>query len=326
MKNDIQQVSNSPLLILSPMAGITDLPFRLVCKEHGADVLYSEMISATGLFYNPKASLQLAKSIPEDAPLFLQLFGNVPEHFVHAAKLLSTLEENAHSRRPEGLDINFGCPVPKVMKQGSGCNLMRDPELSYNIIKAVTDNTDLPVSIKIRAGIENVTALDFLEKVADLPWKTVIIHSRTYNQGFSGPIDAQMIKNIKKKYPDKTIIANGGIFSPEAAKKVLEETNADGIAIARGAYGNPWIFQQIKDYLQTGAYSKPSQEEITQTALKHAQLILDILGNEYIIEIRKHLGWYFKGFENAKELRKSLYSVSTLEEIQQLLESIRKEV
>lgn len=310
------------------MAGITDLPFRIICKELGADILYSEMLSSTGMHFTLQNNIELVNSCKQDSPLVVQLFGNNPEHFASATKIIdelpltSELGSDFGPRRPEGIDINFGCPVKKVMKQNSGCALMRTPEHSYEIIKAVTDNTSLPVSIKIRAGIDNITAFNFLAKVADLDWKTIMVHGRTFKEGFSGEINYELIQKIKAKYPNKEVIANGGIFAPEDAKEVLKKTGADGLGIARGCFGNPWLFSQIKDYLETGEYSEPTLEEIKKVAIKHCNLIEKYKGKEKVIEMRKHLGWYFKGFPDARKLRAKLIEIESLEDVERILHSI----
>lgn len=320
--------NKKPILVLAPMAGITDLPFRIICRQFGADILYSEMISTAGLFYNPEKSLALAKSNNEDDPFFIQLFGSNPSHFKNAVKLISKLNnknkltDSRLLRRPEGIDINFGCPVKKVMKQNSGCALMRDPNLSYEIIKTVTKSTNLPVSIKIRAGIDKITALKFLNKVKDLNWKMVIIHGRTYAEGFSGEIDFKLIKEVKEEFTEKLVVANGGIFNPEKAKETLDKTGADGVAVARGTYGNPWIFKQIRSYLKTGVYSTPDIKEIKEVAWKHAKLMHKIKGGIGIIEMRKHLSWYFKGVEKIKEIRKDFMQVENLDQIKNLIQKI----
>lgn len=314
-------------LSLSPMAGITDLPFRLICKELGADIVYSEMISATGLFYGKnQKSLLLAQSIEEEAPLAIQLFGNNPNHFAKATQIISNLSKSSpdgtkaqNLRKPNELNINFGCPAKKVFKQESGCFLMKKPELAQKIIKAVIDNTDLSVSIKIRAGINSIDAIDFLEKIRDLNWQKVIVHGRTYEKGFSGEIDFEKIKEIKEKFPEKEVVANGGIFSPKDAEEVIEKTGIRHLAIARGCLGNPWLFQQTKEYLETGQYQKPALKEIKKTALKHAELFCKFNKNENLIAFRKHLGWYFKNFPEAKKLRAKSFEVENLEELKKLL-------
>lgn len=298
------------------MAGITDPVFRYLCRKLNPKVpliTYSEMVSAAGLFYdNREKSLELTKRLPNDSPFYVQLFGNDPKHFAFATKLI---------KDANGIDINFGCPVKKVIKQGSGCALMRDPLKAKEIVKAVTENTDLPVSIKIRAGIENINALKFLEPLADLNWQTAIVHGRTFKQGFSGPINFKLIKKIKEIYPNKTIIANGGIFNPETAKEALEKTSANGVAIGRGVFGNPWIFTQIQDYLNTNNYKKITKSTIKKTALDHTQLMIDHYGETSgLIQMRKHFGWYFRNFPKSKELRKKLMTVKNPKALLQILQ------
>lgn len=352
-------------LSLSPMAGITDLPFRLICRKMGADVVYSEMISATGLFYGQNdKSLLLAQSIPEEAPLAIQLFGNNPEHFAKATQIISDPEKNYLNktktknlrlirgkteqragftelvngasrggfdkeairifsfRPPEEININFGCPAPKIYKQASGCFLMQKPLLARKIIQAVIKNTNLPVSIKIRTGIKNSNAIQFLEKIANLEWEKVIIHGRTYEEGFSGKIDLEKIKEIQNKFPQKKVIINGGIFSPEDAWEIFKKTGTNDLAIARGCLGNPWLFQQIKDYFQTGKYQKPSLEEIKLKVLEHASLFQKYHHPQNLIAFRKHLGWYFKNFPEAKKIRKKLFEIKNLKELEKILKNL----
>ncbi len=307
-------------IILAPMAGITDLPFRLICKKFGADTVYSEMVSAAGLFYNQEKTKKLLKTVPEEWPAAFQLFGSKPEHFAKAVELITNqLKKNPANQ----LDINFGCPVKKVIKQGAGCALVEKPDLAKKIIKAVLENTTLPVSLKIRAGIKDMNALDFLKKLADLNWKTAVVHGRTYKQGFSGPADLSLIRKIKESFPKKIIIANGGIMSPENAKEVLGKTGADGVAIARGALGNPWIFQQIRDYFKIGRYSQPNIEEIKNIAIEHLELFLKYKGEKNNHEFRKHLGWYFKGIPDAKKIRNRLFQANNFKAILKLIKSIK---
>ncbi len=309
------------------MAGITDLPFRLICKKFGADTVYSEMVSAAGLFYNQEKTKKLLKTVPEEWPVAFQLFGSKPEHFTKAAKIVTEISSSVkacHSMALQNqIDINFGCPVKKVIKQGAGCALMEKPDLAKKIIKAVLENTTLPVSLKVRAGIKNMNALDFLKKLADLNWKTVVVHGRTYEQEFSGPANLNLIRRIKADFPEKIVIANGGIMSPENTKKVLEKTGADGAAIARGALGNPWIFQQIKNHLKNKKYSLPDIKEIKKIAIEHLGLFLKYRGEENIQEFRKHLGWYFKGIPGAKKTRSRLFQANNFNAILKLIKSIK---
>ncbi len=316
-------------LSLAPMAGITDLPFRLICKNLGADIVYSEMISATGLFYGKnEKSLILAQSIAEEAPLAIQLFGNNPKHFSKATQIISNLGKKCSKRfeilnfrQPEEININFGCPAKKIYKQESGCFLMKKPLIAREIIENVIRNTDLPVSIKIRTGIGNDDSINFLEKIRDLKWKKVIVHGRTYEEGFSGKINFEKIREIKEKFPEKKIVVNGGIFSPENAMEIYNNTGIKELAIARGCLGNPWLFQQIKDYFETGKYRKPSLEEIKTKVLEHAQLIEKYNYFENFVSFRKHLGWYFKNFPEAKNFRKKLFEIKNYQELEIILKN-----
>jgi tRNA-dihydrouridine synthase B len=313
-------------IILAPMAGITDLPFRIVCKEMGADTVYSEMISAAGIYYNQGKTLDFLQTDKKEWPVVFQLFGSDPKHFSRAAKTIQDLLRKRFSQvkleKNFSLDINFGCPVKKVIKQGAGCALMEKPRLAKEIIKATSENTSLPVSLKIRAGYKKTTALDFLENFRDLGWKSVMIHGRTFAQGFSGPINLELIKKTKQLFPGKKVIANGGAYGPETAKQILEETLADGIAFGQGAMGNPWIFKQTKNFLKTGKYEKPTLNDIKKIALKHANLMQKHKGKDTAIEMRKHLGWYFRNIPGAKKTRKALFSAKTFSEIREIISSI----
>ncbi|HLN19322.1 MAG TPA: tRNA-dihydrouridine synthase family protein, partial [Patescibacteria group bacterium] len=189
--NNFWKKLNKPILALAPMAGITDSAFREICKKYGADVTYSEMASATALFYNPKHTLELVKFGKKERPYVVQLFGKIPEHFGVAAKIIT------EKVKPDGIDINFGCPAKKVFGHGSGCSLMPRKYLAREIIKAVCENTNLPVSIKIRAGLKDMTALKFIENTKDLPYSAIMIHGRTYENSFSGPVDFSRSVEIK---------------------------------------------------------------------------------------------------------------------------------
>ncbi len=314
----------TPLLILAPMAGITNLPFRLICKEFGADIVYSEMISTDGLCYDSEKTKKLLQTLPDEQPVFFQLFGSKPDNFAKATKIVTDLinpTDNNLTNKLTGIDINFGCPVKKVFKQNAGCALMRDLKLSREIVKAVLENTHLPVSVKIRAGIENISAVRFLKNTADLSWQTVIVHGRTFRQGFSGEIDFEMIGEIKKMFPEKIVIANGAVHTPEDAKTTLARTSADGVALATGILGKPWLFRQIEDYLETGRYETPDIEEIKKVVIRHADYCKKYSGDNFR-EFRKHLGWYFKGLPGAKKLRQRILGVEKYEDVVNVLKEI----
>lgn len=305
-----------PFYALAPMAGITDSAFRQVCAGFGADVLYSEMASAAALFYakdktNDLSDLETMKLLEfaeSERPYVVQLFGSVPEHFATAARIV---EENL---KPDGIDINFGCPVKKVQKQGAGAILMKDPKLAYRIIQAVIENCDLPVSIKIRSAVGESGALRFLDHLSGLDIKAVMIHGRTLGQMFSGEIDTYLIKEARN-YFGGTIIANGGINNAVEAKIILEATKAEGLGIARGALGKPWIFAELKK----GISQERTKSEIIETILNHANLMLDLKGESGILEMRKHLCWYVSGFSGARKLRAELIKVENMDDIDEAL-------
>lgn len=307
-----------PELILAPMAGITDSAFRRVCKELGADIVYSEMVSVDGLFYNSEKTRDLIKFFPEESPYVLQIFGKKPKLFYKAAEYIRNLKNP-----PDGIDINFGCPAKKVTNHGGGVKLMLDIPLAREIISAtILGAKDIPVSIKIRAGIKDMTAEKFLDGVKDLPWKTVMIHGRTYEEGFAGKADWKLVKKIKKKFPDRKVVVNGGIFSPKDAVQALKESNADAIALGQGVLGKPWLFAQIKDFFINNKYHEVSVVETKKVVLFHLKLLLEEKPEKGIFEFRKHLAWYFKGFPNATKLRSRLVQVLTYKDVVDILKEV----
>lgn len=316
-KNFWKQI-NKPILALAPMAGITDSAFRQLCKKHGADVVYTEMISADGLHYDSKKTLELLKFSKSEKPVVVQLFGKDPEKFIKATKIVTKLGF-------DGVDINFGCPARKVAGHGGGVTLMRNLDLCYQIIQNVCDNTHLPVSIKTRTSINletkkqrnkktKVTILDLIEKIKDLPITTIMVHGRTYEHPFMGEIDYEIVKKVKEQFSG-IVLANGNITNPEIAKKTLELTQTDGLGLARGLYGQPWLFKKIKKYLQTNKLEEKTWKQIKKIALEHAKLNYKVKGDHGIIEMRKHLIFYTKGQPQAKEMRKDLVQVEKIKDI-----------
>lgn len=326
------------------MAGITDSAFRQICRKYGADVVYSEMASASALFFKPRKTLELVRFNKKERPYVVQLFGKNPEHFAKATKIIS------EKIKPDGIDINFGCPAKKVFGNGSGCALMPQKELARQIILAVCENTDLPISLKIRAGLKDITAVDFIKNIKDLPFQAVMIHGRTYEGSFAGPVDFKIAEKIKKIIPDKIVLANGGIMAAKDAVKILQKYPLlDGIGIARGAWGRPYIFNEIKSLLKCHLERTPSEQselrgkskdlilvdssttlgmtkkydskQIKRIMLRHAQLIWKDKKESGMFEIRKHLAWYIKGFPGAAGLRKQLVQAKSVEEIKKILEA-----
>jgi tRNA-dihydrouridine synthase B len=314
MQKNFWQKMNKPILALAPMAGITDSAFREICRKNGADVVYSEMASVSALFFKPGKTLELLKFGKKERPYVVQLFGKDPKHFAKATQIVTK------ELKPDGIDINFGCPAKKVFGHGSGCALMPQKELTREIISAVCENTNLPVSIKIRAGIKDLTAIHFIENLKDLPFTTVMVHGRTYEGGFSSVPNFEIVEKIKKIIPDKIVLANGGINTPEDAKNVLEKyPTLDGLGIARGSWGKPYLFAQIKEIMKKGKYSEYDFAKIRKIAITHAKLLWKSKQGVGMFEIRKHLSWYFRGFPNASELRQKLVRAESVKEIQDIL-------
>jgi len=233
-----------PFFALAPLAGISDSPFRQICKEYGADLVFTELISAEALSRCQKKTLDLIAFSQKERPIILQLFGKNPESFAAAARVVENLPAK---KKPDGLDLNCGCPARKVKNHGSGISLMRDPDLVNQIIHAITINTKLPLSIKIRAGIkkEKIQASEFIQKIHIQNLAAITVHGRYFEQGFSGEIDFSEIKKVKKIVGDKIVIGNGNIKDYESAKIMLERTNSDGLMIGQGSFGKPWIFWEL---------------------------------------------------------------------------------
>ncbi|HCU70646.1 MAG TPA: hypothetical protein DIC35_02725 [Candidatus Moranbacteria bacterium] len=315
MENNFWFKLDRPILALAPMAGITDSAFREICMRYGANVAYSEMASVSALFFKPQKTLELLKFNAPERPYVVQLFGKDPEHFARAAQIVSS------KIKPDGIDINFGCPAKKVFGHGSGCALMPQIDLTRKIIHAVCENTDLPVSIKIRAGIKDLTAIEFIEKIKDLPFSTVMVHGRTYEGGFSGELNFSIVEEIKKIIQDKIVLANGGIHLPQDGMEILRKHPLiDGLGLARGVWGKPYLFSQIKELYETGRFTEYEFDGIKKIAIEHAGLIWKSKGTLGMFEIRKHLCWYTRGFPNASELRQKLVQSQSVEEIKAILQ------
>lgn len=285
-------------LILAPMAGITDLPFRVLCKEQGAGMVCTEMASSRAIFHDDKKTKQLLNTEGEKRPISFQIFGSDEESMAYAAKQISEFADI--------IDINMGCPAPKVVKNGDGSKLLLDLEKAERIIKAVVQNSKVPVTLKIRKGWdkEHIVAVE-LAKIAEKNGISAItVHGRTRTEFFSGEVDYDIIKKVKEtvKIP---VIGNGNIVDELSASKMFEKTGVDGIMIGRGALGNPWIFREIISYLETEKKSqKPSLAEKRQIMERHIKLAIDEKGEGVAInEIRKHISWYTKNLPNASEFR-----------------------
>ena len=316
MKNIWQELPK-PLVYLAPMSGITNKAYRQIVQRFGSDLLFPEFVSIDGMHYGGERSEQLLAYDDSEHPIIAQLFGSDPELFHEAALRVKALGF-------DGVDINFGCPAPKVAKNGGGCALLGDLGRCKAVIEAVIAavGKDLPVSVKTRISYKQVHVRDFCKTIADLPLANITIHSRRFEKPYEGPADLDCIKEAKQLVPF-LVCASGNGHTPEAAKYTLEYTGADGIGVARGTFGKPWLIKQIKQYLATGNYWEPNQHEILETMLAHARLASQLNVERPFIEIRKVLGWYIRAIPNAAQYRAALVRVNTMEEIERVVNTIR---
>ena len=301
--------------ILAPMAGVTDLPFRLLCKEQGAGLLCMEMISAKALQYKNKNTKVLLAIHPQEYPVSLQLFGSDPKIISEQAKRIEDLPFQI-------LDINMGCPVPKVVKNGEGSALMKNPKLVEELLSALVRKVHKPVTVKFRKGFDDdhVNAVEIAKIAESCGVAAVAVHGRTREQYYSGRADWDIIRQVKEavKIP---VIGNGDIFEPQDAKRMLEETGCDGLMIGRGARGNPWIFKRIQHYLETGeVLPPPGPVEVGEMILRHTRIHVAFKG-EYIgmKEMRKHIAWYTAGLPHSSSIRRECNMLETEEELVELL-------
>lgn len=312
---DIGSVHIPGRTVLGPMAGVTDLPFRLLCREQGAALVVMEMISAKALVYHNKKTKELAQSRPEERPVSLQLFGHEPEVMAEAVELIRDWPFDI-------LDINMGCPVPKVVNNGEGSALMKDPHLIEQIVRACREHTDRPVTVKIRKGFDaqHVNAAECAMAAEAGGASAVAVHGRTRSQMYTGHADWSVIKDVVSTV-HIPVIGNGDITDGPSAKRMMEETGCTAVMVARAARGNPWIFREIEHYLDTGEeMERPSRREIVQMILRHAQLMKEVKGERQgILEIRSHVSWYLQGFPGAAKLRSKVNMVGSFDELTALL-------
>lgn len=303
-------------LALGPMAGVTDQPFRILCREQGCGLLYTEMVSAKAIFYNNKNTKELLDVKEEERPVAVQLFGSDPE-------IISSMAARIEDGPYDMIDFNMGCPVPKVVNNQEGSALMKNPKLVEEIFTALVKKVKKPVTVKFRKGFNDasVNAVEIAKIVESCGVSAVAVHGRTREQFYSGKADWDIIRQVKEavKIP---VIGNGDIFKPQDAKRMLEETGCDGLMVARGAQGNPWIFKEINHYLETGELlPRPSLEELRETILRHTRMQVAFRGETAgIREMRKHIAWYTTGLPHSAALRNEVNQINDLVSLEEFLQ------
>lgn len=301
-------------LIMAPLAGITDSVFRRIVRHFGADIVYSEMVSAKGLHYEDRNTNRLLRMTAQERPVIIQLFGSDPQIMAEAARRVCALS-------PDGIDINMGCPMPKVVKNGDGCALMRDLPRAAKVCRAVVDAATVPVSVKFRKGWddEHVNAVEFARAMQDSGAAAVAVHGRTYRQLFTGRADLQIVAAVKAAV-DIPVYASGDIDSPQAARRAEEQTGCDGLMIGRAALGDPWLFSRIRADRAGREQGAPDAEARIRMALTHAKMLCEDKGERLgIRESRKHTGWYLKGLKGAARIRNEANHAESFEQLDGLL-------
>lgn len=300
-------------LILAPMAGVTNQPFRIICKKFGPGMVCTEMASSKAIFYNDNKTKRLLNTEGEKRPISMQIFGSDEETMAYATKYISKLADI--------IDINMGCPAPKVVKNGDGSKLLLDLEKAEKIIKTVVQNANIPVTLKIRKGWDNdnIVAIDIAKIAEESGISAITVHGRTRSEFYSGKADWDIIRKVKDnvKIP---VIGNGDVIDGESAKAMFEKTGVDGIMIGRASFGNPWIFQEIIDYLNKKELQLPTNNEKLKIIKEHANLAIKEKGEIAVKELRKHIAWYTKNMPNSSEFRNSINNTETKQELMQSIE------
>ncbi len=302
-------------VFLAPMAGVTDIAFRGLCKELGCGLLYTEMVSAKGLYYGSSNTEALMRISDLEKPVAIQIFGNEPKVMASACEIFNTRDDICI------VDVNMGCPVPKIVKNGEGSALMQNPKLAAEIIKEMKKNSTKPVTVKFRKGFDsnNINAVEFAKYMEDAGVDAIAVHGRTREQMYEGKADWDIIRAVKEsvKVP---VIGNGDVFSVEAAIKIKEITNCDAIMIARGAMGNPWIFREVMQAINGETVTYPTAVEKIDMCMRHLDLAVKYYEEiKAVREMRKHTGWYVKGLSNCTEVKNEVNTKKSYDEVKQVL-------
>lgn len=310
---------------MTPMAGITDSAWRQICKSWGADIVHTEFVSVDALYHASTKTMQMLEYQASEQPVVVQIFGKRAELYPKAAQIVA-------KTGVAGIDINFGCPAKKVAGHGGGICLLRDMNTVRNIVAKTIEAVDIPVSVKTRISLRktqgqpesgDITIFDFITALSDLPLAALILHGRSYEVPFTGPVDLEMLseagQKFKDTFPQSIYLINGSFQTIESVVEDLKYTKADGIALSRALYGRPWLFKQIRDYIDTGSYQEVAWPTIKETAIRHAHLLWQSKNERAFIEMRKHLLFYVKGRPDASELRKQLVAVSNPDDVEKIL-------
>ena len=316
-------------VLLAPMEDVTDASFRVICKEYGADMVYTEFIPSEGLIRDASKAVAKMKTSEEEAPIGIQIYGNNPEAMVEAAKMADNADLFAGGHGCDLIDINFGCPVNKIAGRGAGSGMMREPEKMVAITKMIVDAVKKPVTVKTRLGWDDNSKIivDLAERLQDTGIKALTIHGRTRCQMYKGEADWTLIGKVRNNpRMNIPIIGNGDITSPEKAKTAFDKYGVDGIMVGRASFGHPWIFDEIKTYIATGKNKKPlSVNEVVALAKRHLKLSLELKGEiTGVLEMRRHLSCYFKGLPEFKETRMKLVTTGNPDELFDILDSISR--